>query len=230
MPIDRASPHAACQLIVGHRLLAAVADAGGGKDLHHVGAVGLELTHLLADLVGCPAPLVQLADGGEDARPRQDAAGDCLAQLHVVGRPRALDGGEAGEQRHVRVLGGVKNFLRRCTRLSGVAPVAIEVPSDVRVHVDHPGQHRDLSEIVCGVGRRPGFDRGDFGSLHHHGRVPQRPARAVEDGRRVDSDDRTLLRHQRRGGQKDGKQSGVESHGAHYNLPTHKSLTREGSL
>ena len=87
MPIALRLAARRLQLIVGHRLLAAVADAGRGEDLHDVGAVGLELTHLLADLVGCPAALVQLADGGEDARPRQDAAGDCLAQLDVVGRP-----------------------------------------------------------------------------------------------------------------------------------------------
>ena len=42
------------QLLVGHRLLAAVADARRREDLDDVGAVRLELPHLLADLLRVP--------------------------------------------------------------------------------------------------------------------------------------------------------------------------------
>ena len=58
------------------RLLAAFADAGGREDLDDVGAVLLQLTHLLANLGRRPAALVELSDRRQHARTREDAARD----------------------------------------------------------------------------------------------------------------------------------------------------------
>src|SRR5262249_8340896 len=160
----------------------------------------------------------QLADGGQDPRARQRAARDGLAQLDVARGPGALDRREAGEQRHVGVLGAVKDFLRRGSGPGRVAAVLVEVPRDVRGDIDHAGQHRQLSEIVCGV-RASGLDPRDFGSLHHDRRVAQRLAGAVDDGGGMNPDG-LALRGERRGGQNCGKQSGFHSHGADYNPRT----------
>jgi hypothetical protein len=71
-------------LLVGHRLLAAVADARG-REIFDVSAVGLELTDFLPNLGWRAAALVELTDRRQDARTRQHATGDGLAQLDVVG-------------------------------------------------------------------------------------------------------------------------------------------------
>ena len=130
--------------------------------------------------------------------PGKHAARDRLAQLDVVGLSGALDRREAGHQRDVGVLGAIKNFLCRRSGPRRVAAVLVEMPADVRVDVDHARQDGQVSQVVRRVRRVSGFDRRDFGSLHDDGRIAERLAGAVEDGRRVDPDGLGSARQRRR--------------------------------
>src|SRR5258708_31332586 len=98
------------------------------------------------------------------------------------------------------------------------------MPRDVRVHIDHSGHDRQLSEIVRRVRRVSGLDRRDFGSLYDDGRVPECFPAPVNHGRGVNPDG-LALRQQGRGGQQRGKQSGIHSHGADYN-PRTRSMVK----
>ena len=125
------------------------------KILIDVGAVGLELAHLLADLVRRAAALVELTDrragcAGPGSTPRAIASRSSTSLacpgLWIVVKPAiSVD---------VGVLGAVKNLLRRRARARRVAAVLVEMPADVRVDVDHPGHDRQLSQVVSRVGRR----------------------------------------------------------------------------
>src|SRR6202023_3853445 len=111
------------ELLVRHRLLPAVTDAGRREDLDDVGAVLLQLPHDAAELVGRPAVLVDLADRREDARAGKHAPRDRLAQLDVVRLARALNRREPGHQRYISVFSAVKDLLRRRRAARLIAPV-----------------------------------------------------------------------------------------------------------
>src|SRR5207248_11796377 len=159
------------QLLVGHRLLAAVAYARGREDLDDVGAVLLQLPYFLANLVRRSAALVQLPDRRQHARPGQYAASDRVAQLDVVRLAWTLYRGEARHERDVRVFGAVENFFGRASRAVRETPVFAEMPAKVRVHVDHAGNDRRSSEIVGGRSRPVRLDGGDLRSSDHDRRV-----------------------------------------------------------
>ncbi len=175
------------ELRIGHRLLAAVADALRREDLDDVGALFLQLAHLLTQLVGRAAGLVELANRGQDARAGDDAARDRVTQGDVGRRARALNGRDAGHQRDIRVLDHEEHRLGRRLALVVGAAVLAEVPADVVVDVDHPGHHRQAAQVVGGRRRAAGLDRRDFRPLHDDRRVSQHLAGAVDEFRRVDA-------------------------------------------
>ena len=125
------------QLLVGHRLLAAVADAGGGEELDHVGAGGLRIAHRLTELIGrrqavriaAPAgPLVDLADRRQDARPGQIVLRERGAELEVARFAETLHGREAA----VTVTRAFSTPA--LSRSSGVSPVLSKRPSLPKCH------------------------------------------------------------------------------------------------
>ena len=132
-------------LIVGHRLRSAFADAGGRENLHEVGAVGNRLADERADLRGIAGLIGDGSQRREDAWTGNAAFGDPVAQVLVQLRARALDRGEAGHEGFVGVLGRVQHGLLRCLGdLTAVNPVrlAIEMRGDMRVRIDPAGHHR----------------------------------------------------------------------------------------
>ena len=144
------------ELRLRQRRHAAVADAGRGEDLDQVGAVGLELPHLAADLVGRQLGVGNLAEraraaAGPGMTPRASASRSGLSD----GRADALHGGEAGHQRDVGVLGAVERGLVGRLRPGRVAAVGVEVPADVHVRVDEAGQQREAGQVVGGGAGRP---------------------------------------------------------------------------
>src|SRR3954469_19905565 len=89
--------------------------------------------------------------------------------------------------------------------------------------VDHAWHHGEPAEVICGVGSTAGFNRGDFGSLHHHRRIPQDLAGPVDHAGRVDAN-RRALRDERRRGENSDKQSQFDAHAADYNPRTRAML------
>src|SRR5207249_2095014 len=114
------------------------------------------------------------------ARSREDAARDRLAQRDVVGLPRTLNRREPGHQRHVCVLGAIKNVLRGAAAAWLVAAVRAEVPAEVSVDVNHPRHHREASELVRGRAAGGRLDGSDLGSLHDDRGVVQHLAGAIQ--------------------------------------------------
>src|SRR5207249_6309067 len=103
--------------------------------------------HICANLVGPTRALVHRSEGCENARAWQDTAGDRVAQLFVGGRAHALDGREAVDERHPRVLGAEKRrFAWRLVARVGAA--ILEMTADVDVHVDESGQKGAISQVV----------------------------------------------------------------------------------
>src|SRR3954471_24229888 len=89
--------------------------------------------------------------------------------------------------------------------------------------VDHAWHHGEPAEVICGVGSTAGFNRRDFGSLHHHRRIPQDLAGPVDHAGRVDAN-RRALRDERRRGENSDKQSQFDAHAADYNPRTRAML------
>ena len=134
-------------LFLRQRRHAAVADAGRREDLDQVGAVGLLLADVFADLIGRPLRVRDLAERRQDARPGQHAAIDRIAQRLVGQRADALHGREAGHQRDVGVLGAVERGLLGRLGPGVIAALVVEVPADVDVRVDEAGQQREVAEV-----------------------------------------------------------------------------------
>src|ERR1035437_2428029 len=102
---DRAKPERrglaarGLELRVGHRLLAALADALRGEQFNKVGAFRLPLAYQLAQLVGRTTALGQRVERREDPRARDDAPRDRVAQVLVGERARALNRRKTGLER-----------------------------------------------------------------------------------------------------------------------------------
>ena len=126
---------------------AAVADAGRREDLDQVGAVALQLADLFANLIGRPFRIRNLAERRQDARSRQHAAIDRIAQRLVGRRADALHGGEAVDQRDVGVFGAIQRRLVGRFRPGVIAALVVEVPADVHVRVDEAGQQREVAQV-----------------------------------------------------------------------------------
>ena len=197
---DRTLPQRICfiargaDLIVGHRLRSAFADAGSGENLHEVGAVGNRLPDERADLRGIAGLIGDCSQRREDARTGNSALGDPVAQVLVQLRARALDRRESGHERLVGVFGRVQHGLLRClVDLTAVNLVrlAIEMRGDVRVRVDPAGHHRHATEIVGG-GRDIRVDAGDATAFDDDRDVPEDGALSIQNGRRA-NDDRARL-------------------------------------
>src|ERR1035437_7803763 len=114
---DRAKPERrglaarGLELRVGHRLLAALADALRGEQFNEVGAFRLPLAYQLAQLVGRTAALGQGVAGREEPRARDDAPRDRGAQVLVGERARALNRRKTGLERDDRVVHVVERRL-----------------------------------------------------------------------------------------------------------------------
>ena len=132
-------------LLLRQRRHAAVADARRREDLDQVGAFGLQLADLLADLIGRPLRIRDLAERRQDARAGQHAAVDRIAQHLVRHRADALHGREAGHQRDVGVLGPIERGLLGGLRPAVIAALVVEMPADVDVRVDEAGQQREVA-------------------------------------------------------------------------------------
>src|SRR5262249_1744691 len=132
------------QLLVGHRLFAALADAGRGEQLDEIRARRLRLADRGAQIVrraetvrlaAAAGPSVELPHRGEDARAGQVLLVERLAQLQIAGLANALDRGEAGHHRgggvgDARLHAGVSAFTARHEPAVGA-----EVPEQVHVRV-----------------------------------------------------------------------------------------------
>src|SRR5262249_4317886 len=90
---------------------AALADALGDENLQHVGAVGFDLTHVVADLVRRKFRVGKRPQSSENPRTGNYAAVDGIAQRFVLRRSEALNGREAGEQRFPGISFGSKRGL-----------------------------------------------------------------------------------------------------------------------
>src|SRR5262249_38599138 len=96
------------------------------------------------------------------------------------------------EPGHQRLAGVVDHRVHRIARRHvalAVLPVGPEVPVQMDVDVDHPGQECLVAEIV---GDGPGalIDGGNLGTLHLDYRVLERVAASVERARGADGDHR----------------------------------------
>ena len=146
-PCARASPHAASTCScdsVGTPPSRMLADA---KILIRSAPSPFEPADLLADLIGRPLRVRDLPERRQDARARQHAAIDRIAQHLVRRRADALHGREAGHQRDVGILGAVERGLLGGLRPAVIAALVVEVPADVDVRVDEAGQQREVAEI-----------------------------------------------------------------------------------
>ena len=169
------------ELRVGHGLRAAFPNAFRGKELDEVRTLLFPLIDERAKLAGTSAVGRERLERGENARPRNRTAGDGVAEVFVVGRPRTLDRGEAGVEDVDCVVDAVEDRLEG--RLTGTGqPAVVEVPEDVLVRVDEAGRDRAVAQVVddrVGGDRSP--DASDGRAFDNDGRAVQRPAGAVED-------------------------------------------------
>ena len=128
-----------------------------------------------------------------------------VAQVEVLGRPGALDGGDAGPERGPRVGGHGQRALRGRLPVVGGVELArgVEVPVEVVVRVDEAGQDGVPAEVMGhggGGGSRPRRHRPDAAAPHGDPRVAGAPPAAVEERARPD-DDLVLGRRHGRGGE-----------------------------
>ena len=142
------------QLFVAHRLLAAVADAGGGEDLDEVRARpswrrgwpgGVDPASPARS--DSPRPPVRSLICRTDVRmrgPGRLSFSSARADLEVPGLADALDRREPVHDRDARVLD--RRLEPIVGRLAGVVEAAVlaEVPADMDVRVDEAGQERVL--------------------------------------------------------------------------------------
>src|SRR5258708_2503714 len=154
MRVDhRAQPHGlrltagGLDLLISHTLAAAVANALGGEQLDDIGAVGLHLADLFADLLRRARGLVDSSQRGEHAGTGNYACVDQIANLAIDRRSEALHGSKSGQEGGVRVARCVKSAQLRSLLTAASALVQavllIEMPSQVDVGVDPSRRGRE---------------------------------------------------------------------------------------
>src|SRR5262249_41581171 len=95
-------------LLITQRLTTTVRyTAGRGKHLDHVRAIGNDLSDELASFVETHLGIIDGSNRRKDARSRQNAAQDRLAQVLINRTADTLHRGKSGAQRHPGVLDGV---------------------------------------------------------------------------------------------------------------------------
>jgi len=196
-------------LLIGHTLVAAGAQAGGGEQLDEVGALALRAAHQSAQGLRIAAAVVDLAERGENARAGQHALGDAVAHHAIDGRSHALHGGEAAFEGQPRVSGGVERGVLGLVAPTHRLVLGVHVPVDVDVGVDPAGHDGEAAEVVVGllVAGRYGLDAG---ALDDDLLVLQRAAFAIEDGAGLDHDSvRGRLRQGGCGGEGDEQEAEV---------------------
>ena len=158
-------------LLIGHCPGPALANALGREDLDEIGSVSDEPAHSLPDRLRVARVLVDRRDRGEQARPRELAASDRLAQIDVGGRSDALNGGKASHQRDAGVLGRVEDRLR-----GGLALGELHVRSS---------QNGWISVRACRSVRVGGSGHGNRDWRDSCSHRPSHDARAFDDNRRT---------------------------------------------
>ena len=183
------------ELFLGQGRGAPDPDAGRGEDLDHVGPRRGHLVHVRPDLGGAARTLRHRPDRGQHARTGQRTARDGVAERDVLRTAHALHGGNAALQHGPGVLGRVQHlFLRSVGRGTAVQPagLAIEVPAQMHVRVDQPGEKCGARQVVDGGGfGGPGGGHGlDPTAADDHFAVGKRrpapvqhPVGAEHDGR-----------------------------------------------
>ena len=160
---------ASCRhLLRRHRRLAARPQPGRTEYLDHVGAIGLELAHALADLV---ERQLWVRDGFERSqypRPRDLARVDRVPQQLVGRRADALYRGKSRTQCRPRVrLIRIRSELRVLTLFVRNAGRPV-MPVDVHMRIDptrHDGQPTQI-DIARNRFRARIFDADDLAALH----------------------------------------------------------------
>ena len=188
-PLGRGFAAGSGNLLRRHGHLAAVAYAGGGKQLHDVGTAGFHLAHELADLGGVARVLIELPQGGKQAGSGDGAGGDLGAQIGVELRAQTLHRGETAHQRGVEIgCGGESRLLgRRFSAAAALlqASVRIEIPGGVDVGIDPTGHHRHAGQIDGCVA--PGIaDCGNPSAFDDEIGILQDMSLTVEQGRCAD--------------------------------------------
>ena len=168
------------QLLVGQRALAALPDAPGRENFHHVGAIHFQLAHRRPDLLHVAGFLIDGIQRRQNARAGNFAAIDGITQVFIFRRAQALHRGEPGCQRPPGIAGiGQCRLLRRFGFIFQPA-IRPKMPGDVDVGIDPSRHHGVAAEIVIG---RAAFIRRnalDFSILHRDADVMVHAAFAVE--------------------------------------------------
>src|SRR5438094_490263 len=172
----------------------AVADAGRCEDLDQIRTLDLFLSNVFTKLLRCQPRVRHLVERGEDTRSGQHAASNRIAKRLVGWRAYTLYGCEARHQCDVRILRAVQRGLIGRFSTADPPAVPIEVPSDMNVSVDEPGQKRHRSEVMghSTGGRRNTFD---LRSAHGDDNIPLYAATAIKNLRRTNRYRRVGLWH-----------------------------------
>ena len=167
-------------LLVAQGPDAALADAAGGEDLHHVGSVGLQAPDVGADRLRVAGGGGHGAERGQHARPGHVSALDRVAQVGVERAPEALHGREPAHQGAVGVAHGMQRRSRGAPVPALVQPpVGAEVRRQVDVRVDPPRHEREISEVV-GHRAAQAVDARDRRAVHEDAGVGPCPAGTVD--------------------------------------------------
>ena len=174
-------------LLIRHALVSARAEARGGEELDDVGAFGFGSADQRPQRLRVPAAGVDLAQGSQNARSRQDSLINPVPHHAIDRRPDALHGGKAAFERYPCISGrierGIFGFVASAHRLM----VGVHVPVHMDVSIDPPGHHGKASQIVSGFRVSRGYGLNPR-ALDDDLLVPQHAAFAVEQSAGPDYD------------------------------------------